>query len=90
MDNTETKPNNEWKERELGALWLKEGKKGKYFYGKINGEECVVFKNKHRETDKHPNYIVYKSQPREDKPQPTAEAPVSTPVSESVSEEVPF
>ena len=88
MSNEDNKTNNEWKERELGALWLKEGKKGKYFYGKINDVECVVFKNNHRETDKHPHYIIYKSQPRETQPEPVVETTAAP--SEVVSEEVPF
>jgi len=54
------------KEHEIGALWLKTSQKGtKFMTGKINGVDVVVFKNQFKEQDKHPDYRVYKSQPRD-------------------------
>jgi len=54
------------KEHEIGALWLKTSQKGtKFMTGKINGQDVVVFKNQFKEQDKHPDYRVYKSQPRD-------------------------
>jgi uncharacterized protein (DUF736 family) len=53
-------------EDKLGALWLKTSAKGaKFMSGKINGVDVVIFKNTFKEEEKHPDYIVYKSQPRE-------------------------
>ena len=50
MSDDNNKQQNEWQKRELGALWVREGKSGKYFYGKIgekdNQEEVVIFRNK--------------------------------------------
>jgi hypothetical protein len=51
---------------ELGALWEKEGGKGKYMTGTINGVAVVVFRNTRAENNaKAPQWRVLKSQPRE-------------------------
>jgi hypothetical protein len=53
------------KEDELGALWEREGKNGRYLTGKINGVEVVVFWNAKKQAgEKTPDWRVYKSQPR--------------------------
>lgn len=55
----------------LGALWLKDGKKGKYMSGvvEINGVKTniLVFKNDHKESDKHPDYNIYLSEDKRGK-----------------------
>ena len=63
---------NEWQERELGGLWLKEGKSGPFLSGQINGQEVVVYKNKdYEDGGNRPYYRVYKSKPLEgQKPEP--------------------
>lgn len=77
------KQNNEWSERELGALWLKEGKSGKFLSGKLGDQEVVVYKNdKYEEGGKFPLYRVYKSKPLEGK----AETKAST----KQGDEIPF
>lgn len=54
----------------LGCLWEKIGKKGTYFTGviKIDGVETklVVFKNDRKESDKHPDYQIYLSEPKKE------------------------
>lgn len=50
---------------ELGALWVKEGKKGKYLTGTINGVAVVCFKND-RKTGNQPDFRVLKSKARTD------------------------
>ena len=61
---------NEWAKREIGALWEKESPNQKYFSGHFtvadaNGVEqkvrVVIFTNKHKKKDTHPDYRVYKS-----------------------------
>ena len=53
----------------IGALWLKEGKKGEYFTGNvvIDGEKhsIVIFKNDYKKEDKHPDYKIYRQKERE-------------------------
>lgn len=53
----------------LGALWLKEGKKGKFMSGVLTwGEQkipLVVFKNNRKQEAKHPDYEIFLSEPRE-------------------------
>ena len=63
-------------EKAIGALWLNESQKGqKYMAGvvEIDGvkTKIVVFKNKFKDTDKKPDYKIYKSEPQKQaKPAP--------------------
>lgn len=43
----------------LGALWVKEGNKGKFLTGKFGDAQLLVFPNEHKKQDNHPDYIVY-------------------------------
>lgn len=52
---------------ELGALWEKNGAKGPYLTGEINGVKVVAFPVE-RKSDKSPSWRVMKSKPREDAP----------------------
>jgi len=70
---------NDWKERELGALWVKKSLSGtQYMTGHIELKDdsgkvqLVVFKNKHKynedgtvSNDKAPDFRLYKSEDRE-------------------------
>ena len=74
MENTEkqTEKQSEWKNRELGALWVRSGKSQKYLSGTINVEtmpgvtepvKVVVFTNKGKEkNERAPDYVIYKSE----------------------------
>ena len=71
--------NNEWRERELGALWVKKSLSGtQYMTGHIELKDAsgkvqlVVFKNKHKynedgtiANDRAPDFRLYKSEDRE-------------------------
>ena len=63
-NNTNTK-NNEWREREVGALWMNQGTTQDFMSGhcSVNDEkiELVVFKNKNKTSDRAPDYILYKN-----------------------------
>lgn len=50
---------------EIGALWVKSGRKGEYMTGKINGVPVVLFKNGNKRSEKQPDWRVLKSKPRE-------------------------
>ena len=57
---------NEWAKREIGALWVKESPSQKYFSGHFtdgegNKVKVVIFTNKHKKKENHPDYRVYKS-----------------------------
>lgn len=53
-------------QNELGALWLKEGQRGEYMAGTINGVAVVCFRNdRKRAGDRSPDWRVLKSKPRE-------------------------
>lgn len=49
----------------IGALWLKEGKNGRFMSGVIkNGENendvrILVFRNSFKEEPRHPDYVIY-------------------------------
>jgi uncharacterized protein (DUF736 family) len=60
---------NQWQKHNIGSLWLKEGGKGKYLSGKITVEDSngvkitqpvILFRNKFKEKDNQPDYIVFK------------------------------
>ena len=63
--------NSEWRERELGALWVRQGKGQKYLTGHFEIEtmpgvkekiKVVVFSNKGKEqNERAPDYVVYRS-----------------------------
>ncbi len=83
MENTEkqsekmTEKQSEWKNRELGALWVRSGKSQKYLSGQIKMEtmpgveetiKVVVFTNKGKEkNERAPDYVVYRSEDAETK-----------------------
>jgi uncharacterized protein (DUF736 family) len=53
---------------QCGVLWIKEKNNKKYMSGviEINGEKIniVVFKNGYKKEDKHPDYRILKSRPK--------------------------
>ena len=64
------KTNSEWSEREIGALWKREGRNQKYLTGKMKGadgteQQVVIFSNKNKTKDNQPDFRVYKSEPRQ-------------------------
>jgi hypothetical protein len=84
--------NKDWKERELGALWIKESPKGsKFLSGTINGKRVSVWKNKfYEEGSKVPYYRVYDDseyEKDEQKESPSKEAPSSQ---RDLSDGIPF
>ena len=93
MDNTQDKQESKWRSRELGALWVRNGKNQKYLSGTINVEtmpgvtepvKVVVFTNKGREkNEKAPDYVVYRSEDSE-QPQSNVEQ-VATQAAQEVS-----
>ena len=65
---SDTPKNNEWSEREIGALWKREGKNQKYLTGKMKNsdgteQQVVIFSNKNKTKDNQPDFRVYKSEP---------------------------
>lgn len=50
-------------ERNIGALWLQQGKK-EYYTGHINGERVVMFAT--GDTGTKPSFRVYKEREREE------------------------
>ena len=47
----------------IGALWLRESKKGnKFFSGVINDENVIILKNYDKKTEKSPDYYVLKNE----------------------------
>lgn len=49
---------------EIGALWVKSGRKGDYMTGTIGGVKVVLFKNSRKNSDKSPDWRVLKSVPK--------------------------
>ncbi len=45
---------------EIGALWISEARTGRaYLSGRLGNARLLVFRNKFKETDKHPDYKVF-------------------------------
>ena len=69
-----TSNKNNWKDREIGALWKRKSEKGTYCTGYIMLEEMgtqvkqrvVMFSAKEKKNDKAPDLILYKSVDQED------------------------
>ena len=50
-------------EDKIGDLWQKKDKNGQpFFSGIIGGKSVIIFKNKYKEADNHPDYLVYPGQ----------------------------
>lgn len=60
--NASDRPSGNGKDpNELGALWEKDGPKGKYYTGEINGVRVVMFPVAKRSSDRSPVFRVLKS-----------------------------
>jgi uncharacterized protein (DUF736 family) len=58
------------KDDKIGALWMKTTRdNAEYYKGsiEIGGQrhEVVIFRNGYKEQEKHPDFIVYRSRPKE-------------------------
>tara|TARA_R100000008_G_scaffold45674_1_gene26825 strand:- start:1434 stop:1730 length:297 start_codon:yes stop_codon:yes gene_type:complete len=75
--NTSSSGNSDWKERELGALWRREGRSQNFLSGMIRLNEggtereikVVVFTNKGKaKNERAPDFIIYQDTPRDEAP----------------------
>ena len=102
MSEEKEAPVSDWKKRELGALWRREGKSQNYLSGiiKLGGfgveqeYRVVVFTNKGKvKNERAPDFIIYEDRPREETATASEGSPSSvseTPVSEtSVDTDLP-
>lgn len=55
-------------EKDIGALWLRNGPKGEYMTGIITikdvAHQIVIFKNGFKDKPNQPDWRIYKSQPK--------------------------
>ena len=74
---------NEWKSRELGALWKREGKNQTFLSGNVKiGEfgvdkeyKIVVFTNKGKiKNERAPDFVIYEDRPRDALPETAPDA----------------
>jgi ribosomal protein L39E len=71
-DQEQNEKESQWRRRELGALWVRDGKNQKYLSGHVSYEtmpgvtekvKVVVFTNKNKEkNERAPDYVVYRSE----------------------------
>jgi uncharacterized protein (DUF736 family) len=53
----------------IGALWINQDKNGNdYMMGNIGGKKVIIFSNRNKKESKHPDWIVYPQQSREELP----------------------
>ena len=96
-ENKTNTSQSDWKKREIGALWRRDGKNQKFLSGKITigefGEDktysIVVFSNKFKEKENQPDFRVYEDTPL--KKEGSAEAPTEdpSPTSENNDDDLP-
>ena len=65
MSNENSNTTNDWSEREIGALWKKDGANQKYLSGKVklpdgSSMDLVIFTNKYKKADNQPDFRIYK------------------------------
>ena len=60
-EQTSSEKSSEWKEREIGALWKRDGKNQSYLTGKLKDQQVIVFENTNKRSDKAPDFIMYES-----------------------------
>ena len=83
MNNEST--TNDWAEREIGALWKRDGANQKYLSGRVklpdgSSMDLVIFTNKFKKADNQPDFRVYRGTPsnsQESSTGSTAEAEVA-------------
>lgn len=64
----------------IGGLWLKDGEKGRYMTGSLNEtSQLFVYKNDYKESDNHPDYIVYIAE-RKKAPKASSKKPQEDPL----------
>jgi len=89
---------------EIGALWKKEGKNQKFLAGNINIKNLtddqvkqliatkelpvVIFSNKFKQKDTHPDLRVYLSKPKTSAPAPAAAKTVAAPAAAENDNEI--
>lgn len=93
-NQTQEKQDSKWRNRELGALWVRSGKNQKYLSGTINIEtmpgvtealKVVVFTNKGRDkNEKAPDYVIYRSEDQQQQQQTQDVAKVAEAAAEEV------
>ncbi len=74
----------------VSALWKQKTKAGEDFLnGKLGDAKLLIFKNKHKKSEKHPDYIVYLA-PYEKKEENTGRLNESAANPPQSDEDIPF
>ena len=98
MSDTNQNEKGDWKNREIGALWLRKSAAGnKYLSGHVGTAEgegiedektrVIIFANKDKKNDKAPDYRIYKSEPQQNSSPTNSEKPSANPSNDSSTED---
>ena len=53
----------------IGALWVNQDRNGNdYMTGIIGGKKVIIFSNKYKKESKHPDWLVYPQQAKDELP----------------------
>ena len=68
--SNQNETNNDWKDREMGALWKKQGRSQTYLSGTVKRadgttQRVIVFENKNKKAENQPDFVIYESKPQE-------------------------
>jgi len=96
-ENKKSDSQSDWKKRDVGALWRREGKNQNFLSGKITigefGEDkeiqIVIFKNKFKEKDNQPDFRIYLDTPKEGAVKPADQKSIDPSPSSSSDDELP-
>lgn len=98
MSDTNQNEKGDWKNREIGALWLRKSAAGnKYLSGHVGTAEnegiedektrVIIFANKDKKNDKAPDYRIYKSEPQQNSSSTNSEKPSTNQSNDSSNED---
>jgi uncharacterized protein (DUF736 family) len=98
MSDTNQNEKGDWKNREIGALWLRKSAAGnKYLSGHVGTAEnegiedektrVIIFANKDKKNDKAPDYRIYKSEPQQNSSAASPEKPSTNQGNDSSNED---
>jgi len=78
--SNQNETNNDWKDREMGALWKKQGRNQTYLSGTVKSADgdtrrVIVFENKNKKAENQPDFVIYESKPQEQGATAPAAAP---------------
>lgn len=79
------------RESEIGALWVRQGRDGEFWSGKVGDQEVVVFRNRFKQPgERSPDLRIFKSAPRDGQQQAAKPQPQRGSIADELDDGIPF